>query len=115
MKGTRLWQAPGSPIIQGHSRRQRPFWQPWLLASLVAGVAVGAWLAFMAPRAGVGVLGAVLFAGVLVGAAGGVWLSRQAGWSSSWIVGAAFGIAVAAAVYVAASLPVLSAFRNVVS
>ena len=30
MKGTKLWQAPGSPIIQGRSRHRASFWQQWL-------------------------------------------------------------------------------------
>ncbi len=31
-RGTRLFQAPRSPLIQGRSRRARPTWQPYLVA-----------------------------------------------------------------------------------
>lgn len=35
MGRTRLYQAPGSPLIQGHSKTERPWWQPVLLGCLV--------------------------------------------------------------------------------
>lgn len=31
-KGTRLFQAPRSPLIQGRSRLRRPWWQPYAVA-----------------------------------------------------------------------------------
>lgn len=34
-RGTKLFQAPGSPLIQGRSRTQRPWWQPYLVAVVV--------------------------------------------------------------------------------
>ena len=53
MKGTKLWQAPGSPIIQGRSRTERPFWERWLggVVGAEAIVLVGALLlALREPR-----------------------------------------------------------------
>jgi hypothetical protein len=31
-RGTKLFQAPGSPLIQGRSRAQRPWWQPYVVS-----------------------------------------------------------------------------------
>lgn len=36
-RGTKLFQAPRSPLIQGRSRAQRPWWQPYS-ASVVIGL-----------------------------------------------------------------------------
>lgn len=36
MKGTKLWQATGSPIIQGRSRLKRPFLNVWAFAFVMA-------------------------------------------------------------------------------
>ena len=36
MKGTKLWQEAGSPVIQGQSRYRRPFANVWLLSALLA-------------------------------------------------------------------------------
>ena len=114
MKGTRLWQSTGSPLISGRSRWQRPFWQPWLLASLVSAVAVGAWLGLEEPQLAFGVLAGVMLAAAFAGAAAGVWVSRLAGWGRSWIVGAGCGIALAAVALALTALPVFSAMRMVV-
>ena len=102
MKGTRLWQAPGSPIIQGRSRTERPFWERWLAAlvgaeALVVAVAVVNALrdsdvelskamssipsAFLLPA----------LPGCIIGAALGVWLSRTMGWRKHLIVGTVMG------------------------
>lgn len=40
MRGTKLWQPPGSPMIQGRSRTFVPFWRDLLGALLVCGVTV---------------------------------------------------------------------------
>ena len=112
MKGTRLWQPTGSPLISGRSRLQRPFWQPWLLSSLVAGVFVAAWFVLAVPHSALGISG-LMFAGALVGAAGGVWVSRLAGWSASWVVGVACGVVCAALVLAVWSIPVFTAIRQV--
>ncbi|HET6498749.1 MAG TPA: hypothetical protein VFH17_06845 [Coriobacteriia bacterium] len=34
-RGTRLFQAPRSPLIQGRSRLRRPWWQPYAVAVAV--------------------------------------------------------------------------------
>lgn len=43
MRGTRLWQAAGSPLIQGQSRVRPPFLRELLLAVFFAGVIAGAY------------------------------------------------------------------------
>ena len=43
MRGTRLWQAAGSPLIQGQSRVRPPFLRELLLAVLFGGVIAGAY------------------------------------------------------------------------
>lgn len=40
MRGTRLWQAAGSPIIQGQSRLRRPLWRELVSTVFTAGVMV---------------------------------------------------------------------------
>lgn len=40
MRGTRLWQAAGSPIIQGRSRTHVPLWRDLVSAVFTAGVMV---------------------------------------------------------------------------
>lgn len=102
MKGTRLWQAPGSPIIQGRSRTLRAFWQSWLVGALAAGVVVlGVAVALQLWRGGVplreafsGVLGAaggLGFLGCVVGAAGGAGLARSMGWRRERLAGCIAG------------------------
>jgi hypothetical protein len=94
VKGTRLWNQPRSPLIQGRSRRERPFWADWL-AAVSIGVVVGAVVAgtLLAP-AGVAFLTAVTSAaarivpGAAVGAAGGVWVASGFGWHPRWVSGA---------------------------
>ncbi len=36
MKGTKLWQEAGSPVIQGQSRYRRPFLNVWARSALLA-------------------------------------------------------------------------------
>ncbi len=111
MGRTKLFQAPGSPLIQGHSRTRRPFWQDW-----AAGVGAAVGVVFVADLAmglysDIGVSGAAFPA--LAGAFGaalvvlqiallvswaGVWLARSMGWRRSWVAGAAFGVVGYAAV-----------------
>ena len=106
MKGTRLWQAPGSPIIQGRSRTARPFWEVWLWAGALAQAAVV--LVGVALRLGQGdqtlvsAMSAVMLTvflpalpGAVAGSALGVGLSRSMGWRRPWVAGAAVGIALA--------------------
>ncbi|NTU70226.1 MAG: hypothetical protein HGB10_00130 [Coriobacteriia bacterium] len=109
MKGTRLWQAPGSPIIQGRSRNARPFWEPWLLGACVAlaVIAVGGLaIAMREPGTALGdVLGAVAFnllvpaiPGAAIGSAGGIAAARGMGWRPDWIAGGIAGVAAAVVV-----------------
>lgn len=102
MKGTRLWQAPGSPIIQGRSRTERPFWERWLggvAGAVVVMFAVGFWVAFRKPDAAFGASfasAAVSYVvpslpGSIAGAALGVWVSRIMGWRNHWVVGSVCG------------------------
>ena len=98
MKGTKLWQAAGSPIIQGRSRRQRPAWQQWAPAWIVSAVAV-AGLLFAAPAfsGGSPYAAASDIIGALVGAVIGVEVTRAMGWRFPLVWGAIIGIAGAVA------------------
>ncbi len=108
VKGTRLWQAPGSPIIQGRSRTERPFWERWLGAAFgaMAIVFIGALLlalrepgvAFGSALSGVALTFLLpALPGAAVGAALGVWLSRTMGWRRHWLVGSIVGATLAVA------------------
>lgn len=103
VKGTKLWQSPGSPIIQGRSRTQRPFWQAWsvgLAASCVCVAVLGFLLSAEAGAAGyvasgfAGVLAtaAAAFPGATLLSAVGTWFSRRIGTRKPWVVATAFGI-----------------------
>ena len=87
MKGTRLWQGAGSPLIQGRSRQLRPLWQPWLgavLLTVVASNAVALWVYKAVP--------VEFFAvGSGFGALAGVWVARRLGWRTAWALGAVVG------------------------
>ena len=108
MKGTKLWQAPGSPIIQGRSRRQRPAWQQWLPASIISGLAATAlvygseWPGDTPLHYVLGIVGAVL------GAYLGVRLSRAMGWRFPLLWGSVAGI-MSAAVLVTVAAAIFSA------
>ena len=102
VKGTRLWQAPGSPIIQGRSRTERPFWERWLKGVAGAELLVFVGATLVALRAADLSLGRALVSaafsamllalpGCLAGAAIGVWVSRTMGWRRHWMVGAVAG------------------------
>jgi hypothetical protein len=81
VKGTKLWQAAGSPIIQGRSRRQRPSWQQWLPAWVVSGALVSAFV-MLTPAMSSGSRWSVAsgVAGALVGSVVGTEVSRAMGW-----------------------------------
>jgi hypothetical protein len=100
VKGTRLWQDAGSPLIRGRSRYERPFWHGWIGGALVA------WIAFAAVEAvlfGLGKDGGVSYVtalvvpvlgvvpGVLIGAGLGAWFAALSGLRSRWMGGALFG------------------------
>jgi len=109
VKGTKLWQAAGSPIIQGRSRRQRPAWQQWVPAWALAAALVGAIL-YIAPGVAGGSRWAPLgdVVGALVGAVIGVEVTRAMGWRFPLIWGAIVGIA-ASVVGIAVAAAVFSA------
>jgi len=94
VKGTRLWKPAGSPLIQGRSRRERPFAFDWL---------VGALLGFLVGFAGV--VGVMVYTGTdletslvtvwlpallsaVAVAALGVSAGRRFGWHPRWIAAA---------------------------
>lgn len=108
MKGTRLWQDTGSPLISGRSRRERPFWHQvlvgWIAAVVaVAGIAVAVeevgGSRLIAVSGGLPVtlqllIGAFAYASVpgAIGSVCGVWLARNMGWHRPWLFGAAIGV-----------------------
>ena len=98
VKGTKLWYAAGSPLIQGRSRRERPIstdlFIAWALASMIAG-ALGVIAAVYKGSA----LSSVLLAAGLPlviasggGAIVGVGLARGYGWHPRWAAGVGFGV-----------------------
>jgi len=110
VKGTRLWQAPGSPIIQGRSRNLRAFWESWLAAALlseVVAVVVSLGLLLWQPDPNVSItlqdaaraaaMSAALPAipGALLGGAVGVWIARAMCWRRERLAGALVGAAIA--------------------
>lgn len=102
MGRTKLYQEPGSPLIQGHSRTHHRFLTDVVIASAL-GVAVAALYRSAAAiySAGYGVrLGemvalvadggpdlALLALLAAVPASFGVWLARKMGWRHPWIMG----------------------------
>lgn len=99
MKGTRLWQGPGSPLIQGRSRQLRPLWQPWLGAMILAAAVSDAitYLAFRAVPVEYFVVSSAL------GALMGVWVARRIGWRTAWVMGVVVGLGVDLVAFVAVS------------
>lgn len=81
---TRLWQAAGSPLIQGHTRRRAPFW-PDLVAAVAASGVIAAmydWVAGAQESTSmVGVASAfgLGVAAAAVPAAVALWVARSAG------------------------------------
>lgn len=97
MKGTKLWQAPRSPLISGRSRRERSFSRDWTVGSVLAGfIAAGIGVAVLLPK-GVNTIddGLILLGVVIVAAAAGcapaVWIARQVGWRPPWVAGSIGG------------------------
>ena len=104
MKGTKLWQATGSPLISGRSREHRPYvaqwlgswgWSEVLLAGALIALSVigaggrveytqayGSWLWFAV----------VALPGTGIGSALGVVLARAIGWRRQRVAGIALGL-----------------------
>jgi hypothetical protein len=109
VKGTKLWQAAGSPIIQGQSRRQRPSWQQWLPAwAVVSAVALGVLYAFPALAGGSKWAQPSAIVGGLLGSVIGVEVSRAMGWRFPFLWGTILGL-LGAAVLLALGVTVLPA------
>ena len=89
-RSTKLFQQPRSPLIQGQSRMDRPFWQPWLVG--VLGLAV--WI-----------LATIYLSSFADGSGtGSVWQEASSAWlvDLPWLViggvaGSAIGVVVARA------------------
>lgn len=96
MRGTKLWQAAGSPLIQGRSLHERAFgWE--LATAIVLALAAGlaADVAVPWPARPIGALAGALrragvaeLAGAVVAASLAVGFSRAARIGRPWLVGA---------------------------
>lgn len=104
MGRTRLFQRAGSPLIQGQSRTERPFFASWVTASLLTllCLVVLAVVLSFGKVAGVPAYlrqgwGFLRDAGLpsLAATALGVWLARNMGWRRQWLAGASTGLLVA--------------------
>ncbi len=104
MRGTKLWQQAGSPIIQGRSRTEHQFWQDWLGAMGLALALYMAVDAIVSPppepltRALTTIAGSALACAQLaiVPTALGTWISRTLRISRPWLLGGVLGALVAA-------------------
>ena len=109
-RGTKLFQQAGSPLIQGHSKQERPPGQEYawgafaaLLTGLVGLYALEAWHGRLASllESAPDVLSVLLIQyapAALVGALGGLLLGRRLGslrpWRVAWFAGVVAGVAV---------------------
>jgi hypothetical protein len=115
---TKLYQRPGSPLIQGQSRRDVPFWKVWLRAVVyglfLAWGLLSVWLIVSAGETGPGYASSGLDAATGVLTAGlpglvlGSWLAcvlaRGMGWRHVSAVAGAIGALVAVATTYAGSI-----------
>ncbi len=106
-RSTKLFQRPGSPLIQGHSKAERTFWGEWSLGFVVCCVVAFGIFVYrgLDPQSAFGASDLVsaarstvlLFApGAAVGAAIGVPVARGFGWRRQWQSVAVFGLALGA-------------------
>ena len=109
-RSTRLYQRARSPLIQGQSKRERPWWQPvlgafsaslgalyflWWLLAVVQGVPPAeAGFVLLVDSPGI-LLRAV--PGALIGSVAGVAAARAWGSGRPWIPGAVLGTILAGA------------------
>lgn len=109
-RSTRLYQRAQSPLIQGQSKRERPWWQPvlgaffaslgvlflvWWLLAVFQGVPP-AEAAFVLLVDSPGILLRTV-PGALIGSVAGVAVARAWGSGRPWIVGAVLGSVLAGA------------------
>lgn len=100
---TKLFQRPGSPLIQGHSKAERSFLKEWTIGLVVCCVIAFGVFVYLGldPQTEFG-LGDLLAAasstlfrfapGAAIGAALGVPFARGFGWRRQWQSVAAFGL-----------------------
>lgn len=103
-RGTKLYQQPRSPLIQGHSKTEQPVWREWLKGIALGAAFTGVLFAIYSilvpgtafsigglSTTGVvaGVLGGTLISlgPAVVAALLGVLLARRMGWRRQWFVG----------------------------
>lgn len=90
VRGTKLFQRTGSPLIQGLSKRERPLWQPWLagfalcVAELAALVTAAGGLANR-PGGATVCLGAAFLGGGALGSFVGAYVGRAWGMRARWV------------------------------
>ncbi len=114
MRGTKLWQDAGSPLIRGRSRAERSFSRDWMTATAVgflAGCAVAA--AFLvykgAPwETALRTVWLPALPASFIGAAIGVPIARQFGWRRRWVTGAVVAVVLAVAATLAFTVYLLS-------
>ncbi|TDB39791.1 MAG: hypothetical protein D9V44_02250 [Actinobacteria bacterium] len=110
VKRTRLYQRARSPLIQGHSKRERPLWQPlaasvsvalvaplflWWLITMIAGAQPAEALALLGSD--IVALLLPMMPGAILGAVAGVLGARSWGSRRPWLPGAILGAVLAGA------------------
>lgn len=103
-RGTKLYQQPRSPLIQGHSKTERPVWREWLKGIAFGAAFTGVLFALysvLVPGTAFSI-GSLSVRGVVAGAVGGtlislgpavvaallgVLLARRMGWRRQWFAG----------------------------
>ncbi len=109
-RSTRLYQQARSPLIQGRSKRERPIWQQfaraivvalvsplflWWLITMIAGAQPGEALALLASD--IFVLLLPMLPGAILGSVVGVLGAREWGSRRPWLPGAILGAVLAGA------------------
>jgi predicted MFS family arabinose efflux permease len=113
--GTRLYQSPRSPLIQGRSKRERPLWESWLAGACGGGVIIAVTLVVASRSLRVygtpfGVPLGWVAVGTVVGSAIGSLVGRSFGWRWRWVpavvAGVICGLGVWATLYFPAHTPI---------